>query len=254
MFHIASGSACIHPKFRVASQTAKGSGQTLSNSGGTNSTTYTPVYYISLDLEKMNWVERRTVVSDGISVEQDTIMNWQTGILAQRIVQGNTSLQCKISEFPWVIRGLDKLITKMILGRVYGLFKCVGHHDDLDEYESRIALHPRVVPASLDMNAQFDLDAAGVFKKTSTYSRIISATNNLLTIENMTFTEARPGGPSEEDLKVPEAWKCSQSPSREAKDVLVDWLGPDSPFQGHMRIIPYALAAVMSEADSAFVV
>merc|ERR1712139_110310 len=104
------------------------------------------------------------------------------------------------------------------------------------------------------MRLQIDLDAAGLFKNMRTYSRIISADENIETLDNMTFTEARPGGPSEEDLKVPDSWNCSKSPARDAKDILVDWLHSDSSFKGHMRIIPYALAAAMSEADSAFVV
>jgi len=260
MFHIASGSACIHPKFRLAAQTIKGSGQTVSTIGSKNITEQLPEYSASIDYENLTWVEHQHSVSDGIDVKQDTIMNWKTGILAQRLSQSNGSSFCEISEFPWMIRGLDKRITEMILHMTYDLLKCVGHHDNLDEYGFRMAFHPKgplaklVGTGSFDLSTQMDLDASGVFKKVSTHARINTVAENSETLATMTFTEGRAGGPSEEDLKVPDAWNCKKSPSREAKDILVDWLRSDSPFKGHARIIPYAILAVMSEADSAFVV
>merc|ERR1719198_1757430 len=131
----------------------------------------------------------------------------------------------------------------------YGFLKCVGHHDDLDEYEFHMAF-----AESFRTELDLQVDASGVFKKVFTHARINTIAENSETFATMTFTEGRAGGPSEKDLKVPDAWNCKKSPSREAKDILVDWLRSDSPFLGHARIIPHAILAVMSETESAIVV
>merc|ERR1712206_57694 len=75
------------------------------------------------------------------------------------------------------------------------------------------------------------------------------------TEQEVTYTKSQAGGPTDQDLKVPEEWgNCSAVHTPQLEDLLAEWEGSDSPFLGHTRLVPHILRAMLSESTSTVVV
>jgi len=154
------------------------------------------------------------------------------------------------------------------------LFKCVGHHDDLDNFAFSMEFPPKWVPKTMtgkmprvNISMDVDVDAAGLMKSLKLVEgtsmdiqmNVAGKTETMHSesqiLQDMTVGKSRAGGPTEEDLKVPADWgDCSTVHMPEIEDLLAEWERSDSPFFGHTRIIPHTLRAMMAEAKSSTVV
>merc|ERR1719247_2687190 len=70
--------------------------------------------------------------------------------------------------------------------------------------------------------------------------------------EDMVFTTSRIGGPSKEDLMIPDDWNCPKVHVQESEfdHLMAEWTGPNSPFRGAARIIAHKLMQKYMASDA----
>jgi len=274
--------ACTQSKWSWPSQTLEGSGSmTIHNSGGKlgnvtvppSNSTVQQKRFQSTDFENLNMVSRIFQNSTGPAVYQievDTILNWKAGLVTQHLKQ-NAS-QCKTTKLPNALRLLPiPFIVQKLKDVLMSMYKCVGHVDGLDTFEFKLTdFPPKFITGKspfLNMTIDAQVDAAGLLKSSSVLQALTmdvsftfdgkteTMTEHTLMKEDTTYTKSQAGGPSEQDLKIPEEWgNCSTVHTPQLEDLLAEWEGSDSPFLGHARLIPHMLRAMVSEATSMLVV
>lgn len=238
----------------------------------------------SYDYETMNMVTRMSQKVMGgpggivVTAETGAILNWKAGIMTTHTRQRSSQPEhfpahesCKTIKLPFFLRFLPiGQIMKKIKDIEFSLFKCVGHHDDLDNFTLDMEFPPKWVPKTVTskmprvkLAMDYDVDAAGLFKAMKVFEATSAntTTNNdtyhteSSILQDMVISKSRAGGPTEEDLKVPAEWgDCSTVHTPELEILLAEWERSDSPFFGHTRVIPHTLRALMAEAKSSTVV
>jgi len=289
--YCASGE-CTHDKWSMPSQTMEGSGTIVIQSPGgkLGNTTVPPTHtstelnlFQSYDYETMNMAMRQlTNMTQGsihLQTEVGVILNWKAGLMTKHMKSffpnQKSEQGCKTIKLPFFLRFLPiGQIIKKVKDMEAALFKCVGHHDDLDNFALSMEFPPKWLPKSMtgklprvNLAMDVDVDAAGLvkslklFQGTSTditvnvNGRKETMHSETQILQDMTYSKSRAGGPSEEDLKVPAEWgDCSTVHEPNVEDLLAEWERSDSPFFGRTRIIPHTLRAMMAEATSSKIV
>jgi hypothetical protein len=237
----------------------------------------------SFDYESMNMAmhqsQSTTQGTVSLQMEVDSILNWKAGLMTThtKFAFPNQKVQehCKTIKLPLFLRFLPiGQILKKMKDMEAALFKCVGHHDDLDNFVLNMEFPPKWVPkkwvpntANISLVMDVDVDAVGLVKslklsegtsmdikmKVNGVTETMHSESQML--QDMVVSKSRAGGPTENDLKVPPEWgDCGTVHMPELEDLLADWERSDSPFFGHTRIIPHTLRAMMAEAKSSAVV
>lgn len=276
-----SGDACKNPNVIVASsQTHKGSGvmKIHSDAGRVGNRTVPPTdvtqkvqLFQSYDVDALNVVQK--IVTEvkipgqngTISLEMDYILNLDAGIFTvhstRRDCPSCLLLQgpCIQKTLPRAVRALRFLplakLEKAIAPRMY---TCIGHEDGFDQLQTKFAFPPKFVPKSIPIPVTFDMeidakvDEKGVMHALKFHSNQKMATKDQevshMIDEDMVFTTSRVGGPSKEDLMIPDEWNCPKTSIQEPEfdDLMAEWTGPKSPFYGPARIIPHMLVSLKS--------
>jgi hypothetical protein len=286
--YLANG-VCTHDKLSMpSSQTLEGAGTMMIHFGGcqlqcnmTEPQAQAPVPLVtsqSYDYETMNMVTRISqkmtdAPGGGVTTaETGAILNWKAGIMTMHSKTrfsgaGHPPVleHCKTIKLPFFLRFLPiGQIMKKIKDIELSLFKCVGHHDDLDNFALDMEFPPKWVPKTMTskmprvkLAMDYDVDAAGLVKAMKLFEAISEnrTKNNYRyhtessILQDMVISKSRAGGPTEEDLKVPAEWgDCSTVHAPELEVLLAEWERSDSPFFGHNRVIPHTLRALMAEA------
>jgi len=242
-------------------------------------------FFQSFDYETMNMamhqVQNISQGSYNSQIQTDSILNWKAGhmtVHTKSLMNDQKAHEtCKTVKLPFFLRFLPigRIMEKM-KNIESEFFRCVGHHDDVDEFAFGMQFPPKWVPkfmmpksARVNLTMDIAVDAAGIMKSYNLVEAVrmdvkMNMNGKIETMHNMTsqvhqdmaFTKTRAGGPSEEDLKVPAEWgDCSTlTLMPELDDLLAEWERSDSQFFGHTRIIPHTLRAMMAEAKASTVV
>lgn len=237
----------------------------------------------SFDYETMNMVahqsQKTTQGTITLQMEMDSILNWKAGLMTMHtkfaLPNQKVQEQCKTIKLPFFLRFLPiGQITKKIKDMETALFKCVGHHDDLDNFVFNMEFPPKWVPkkfvpntANISLAIDVDVDALGLMKsmkmsegvsmdiRMNVNGKTETMHSESQVLQDVVVSKSRLGGPTEKDLKVPAEWgDCSTMHMPEPEDLLAEWERPDSSFFGHLRVIPHTLRAMMAEAKSSAVV
>jgi len=279
---------CTLDKWTMPAQTLEGYGtMTMHSSGGKlGNTTVPPTTQStemnisqSFDYEDMNMVQRISQNMVQGSMDSDMILHWKAGLITTHVKtafpKGEVHDQCTTVKLPLFLRFLPvgKVIEK-IKDMEAGLYKCVGHHDNLDKFGLRMEFPPKWLPkvltaksAHVNVTTDIDVDAAGLLKslkleegvsmdvRTTVAGKQETMHTESRILQDMTVSKSRPGGPRPWDLRVPAKWgNCSTVHMPELNDLLAEWERSDSPFFGHTRIIPHILRTMMAEAKASTVV
>jgi hypothetical protein len=237
----------------------------------------------SFDYETMNMAmhqsQKTTQGTTTLQMEIGSILNWKAGLMTMHtkfaFPNQKDQEQCKTIKLPFFLRFLPiGKITRKIKDMETSFFKCVGHHDDLDNFALKVEFPPKWIPrkllpktADISLALDVDVDANGLMKSMkmsegtsmdihmNVNGKMETMHSETQVLQDLVVNKSRAGGPTEKDLQVPAAWgDCSTIHMPELEDLLAEWERPDSPFVGHTRIIPHTLRAMLAESKSSAVI
>merc|ERR1712028_181367 len=152
----------------MPSQTMEGSGTIVFQSPGgkLGNTTVPPTHtstelnlFQSYDYETMNMAMRQlTNMTQGsihLQTEVGVILNWKAGLMTKHMKSffpnQKSEQGCKTIKLPFFLRFLPiGQIIKKVRDMEAALFKCVGHHDDLDKFCAQHGVSAQVVAQEHD--------------------------------------------------------------------------------------------------------